>query len=129
MTNELPEEVESLLAGERLVAYLATCNDGRPHVAPVWYRCADDVLEVVTTGRKLDNLRENPRVSLSLQRGAATSPDWTATLLGTATVIDDEDASREANRRINRKYGVAEDRWEENVLVRIRIGSVATRMY
>ena len=129
MTDGVPDEAASLLADERLVAHLATCEDGRPHVAPVWYRCVDDGIEIVTTGRKLERLRKNPKVSLSIQRGEEGRPDWTVTVLGTAAVIDDEDASRAANRRMNRKYGISEDHWEENVLVRIQVGSASVRTY
>ena len=130
MTDGLSDEVTSLLSGERLVAHLGTCEDGRPHVAPVWYRCVDDAIEIVTTGRKLERLRKNPRVSLSVQRGEEGRPDWTVTVLGTATVIDDQDVSRAANRRMNRKYGVSEGMWEEeNTLVRIRVGSASVRTY
>lgn len=46
------------------------------------------------------------------------------TLRGTATVIEDEAAFREANRRINRRYGVNDD-----ALVRIRVGSATHRIY
>ena len=130
MTDGLSDEAASLLSGERLVAHLATCEDGRPHVAPVWYRCVDDAIEIVTTGRKLERLRTNPRVALSIERGEESRPDWTVTVLGTATVIDDEDASQAANRRMNRKYGVSEGMWEEeNVLVRVRVGSASVRTY
>jgi len=45
-------------------------------------------------------------------------------LRGTATVIEDEDRIREATRRINRRYGVEDDAWSENVYVRIEIGSL-----
>jgi hypothetical protein len=51
------------------------------------------------------------------------------TLLGTATVVDDEEAFREANRRINRKYGVDEDAHSENTLVRIDVGTASYRTY
>jgi nitroimidazol reductase NimA-like FMN-containing flavoprotein (pyridoxamine 5'-phosphate oxidase superfamily) len=40
---------ERLTAGPR-AAHLATCRDGRPHAAPVWFRYADGVVEVTTTG-------------------------------------------------------------------------------
>jgi PPOX class probable F420-dependent enzyme len=129
MGDPVPAEAESLLTDGRQTAFLSTCADGRPHVAPVWYRYDDGVVEIVTTGRKLANLRKNPRVSLAVQRESAGIPEWTVTLLGTATVVDDEDASRAATRRINRKYGVDEDAWAENTLVRIDVGSASVRTY
>jgi PPOX class probable F420-dependent enzyme len=129
MTDTVPADVEELLTREPLTAYLATSRDDRPHVAPVWYTYEDEVVEVVTTGRKLANLRANPRVALTVQKADGGTPEWTVTLLGTATVVDDEDRSREAVRRINRKYGAPDDAWDENVLVRIDVGTVSHRTY
>jgi nitroimidazol reductase NimA-like FMN-containing flavoprotein (pyridoxamine 5'-phosphate oxidase superfamily) len=129
VAETVPPEIEELLTGDPLAAYLATSSDDRPHVAPVWYRYEDGTVEVLTTGRKLANLRANPRVSLAVQRGPAASPEWTVTLLGTATVVEDEAATRDANRRINRKYGADDDAWSGNTLVRIDVGSASYRTY
>lgn len=129
MTETLPAEAEELITGEPLVAHLGTCHGGKPHVAPLWYRYEDGVVEIMTTGRKLANVRENPRVALSIQQDEDGMPQWMVTLRGTATVVDDDERSREANRRLNRKYGVDEDSWSENTLVRIDVSSAAYRTY
>ncbi|MFT4889891.1 MAG: nitroimidazol reductase NimA-like FMN-containing flavoprotein [Halobacteriales archaeon] len=123
------DEIEDLLTSEPLVATLGTCVDGRPHVAPLWYRYEDDVVEIVTTGRKLANIRENPRVALAVEKSTDGRPEWTVSIRGTATIIEDEDAFRTANRRINRKYGADEDAWTDNTLVRIDVGSASHRTY
>jgi len=86
-------------------------------------------VEVVTTGRKLANVRENPRVALSVQQDTDGHPEWAVTLRGTATVVEDEDENREANRRINEKYGAEPDDWSENTLVRIDVGSTDLQRY
>ncbi|WP_049920026.1 pyridoxamine 5'-phosphate oxidase family protein [Halobiforma nitratireducens] len=126
----IPTEAQRRLTDEPLVAHLGTCSDGRPHVAPVWYRYdGDDVLEIVTTGRKLENLRENPRVALSIQSDEGGDPDWTITLLGTATVVDDEEQSVTARHRIHERYGADPDAYDENVLVRIKIGTANYQTY
>jgi PPOX class probable F420-dependent enzyme len=129
--SAVPSEAERLLTSEPLMAHLATCSDGRPHVAPLWYLYdrADDVVEFVTTGRKLANVRANPRVALSVQKDDAGDAQWMVTLLGTARVVDDPAARREATRRINAKYGAAETAWAGNRLVRVRVGTAAYRMY
>ncbi|PSQ09908.1 pyridoxamine 5'-phosphate oxidase [Halobacteriales archaeon QS_5_70_15] len=129
MVDSVPREAEELLTSEPLTAYLATSREDRPHVAPVWYRYEDGTVEVMTTGRKLENLRANPRVSLAVQKAEAGIPEWTVTLLGTAEVVEEAGANREANRRINRKYGAEPDAWEGNTLVRIDVGSASHRTY
>lgn len=113
------------------MAHLGTCNEGRPHVAPVWYRLEPDadVVEIVTTGRKLENVRENPRVALSIQDDDAGEAQWTVTLLGTATVVDDAGETAAARRRINEKYDAAPEAYAENALVRIDVGSASYRTY
>ena len=127
--STVPPEAERLLEREPLMAHLGTCVEGRPHVAPVWYRYADGVVEIVTTGRKLANIRQNPRVSLSIQHDEAGQARWMVSLLGTATVIDDEAETAAARRRINEKYGAGPDAYAENTLVRIEIGSATYRTY
>ena len=127
--EDVPAEVPDLLTTEPLSAYLATCRDGRPHVAPVWYLYDDGVVSIVTTGRKLADIRANPYVSLSVEKSERGLPEWTVTLRGTARIIEDRDAFEEVNGRINRKYGVDGDSWEENTLVRIDIGSASVRTY
>jgi PPOX class probable F420-dependent enzyme len=129
MTRVVPPNVERLLTGERVVAHLATCRDGRPHVAPVWYLYEDDRLEILTTGVKLANVRANPHVAVSVEHSEDGTPSWMVAVRGTATVVDDGDETRAANRRLNRKYGADEDAWSENVLVRIDVDSVTHRTY
>lgn len=129
MERGVPPEVEALLTGERVVAHLATSTDDRPHVAPLWYRYDDGTVEITTTGRKLANVRENPRVALSVQQDTDGHPEWAVTLRGTATVVEDEAANREANGRINEKYGAEPGDWSENTLVRIDVGSADLQRY
>ncbi|XVH30949.1 pyridoxamine 5'-phosphate oxidase family protein [Haloferacaceae archaeon DSL9] len=129
MSREIPAGVESLLTSEPLMAHLATCVDGRPHAAPIWYRYADGVVELVTSGKKLENVRKNPRVALSIQKDTGGDTEWTVTLLGTATVVDDEAAFDAANARINAKYGADEDAYADNTLVRVEVGSATYKTY
>jgi len=60
MSQTVPEEAEALLTSEPLVAHLGTSQENRPHVAPLWYNYRDDTVEIVTTGRKLENIQRNP---------------------------------------------------------------------
>lgn len=127
--SDVPSEAERLLTSEPVIAHLATCVDGRPHVAPVWYHYADGVVELLTTGRKLENLRRNPRAALSIQKDEAGRTEWMVSIRGTATVVEDETATREAAARINPRYGAGEDAWSENTLVRIDVGSASYETY
>jgi len=128
VSQTVPDEVESLLTSEPLVAHLATSLNDRPHVAPVWYLYADETVEIVTGGRKLANIRENPRVAVSIQKDEGGHTEWMMSLLGTATVVDDEAAYSAVNRRINEKYD-GDEAYPENMLVRISVGTVNYRTY
>lgn len=129
MADAVPPDVEALITAEPLVAHLATCADGRPHVAPVWYRYADGTLDVLTTGRKLANVRENPLVAVSIQKDESGRAEWMVAMQGRATVVEDPAATRAAARHINRRYGAPESAYPDNVLVRIEVGSATYRRY
>jgi PPOX class probable F420-dependent enzyme len=129
MSDGLTRTARDLLTSEPLTAHLATCRDGKPHVAPLWYVVREDTIEVVTTGQKLTNLRENPKVALSVAKDDGPRAEWMVTVLGTATVVDDPEASEAATKRINRKYDASESAWAENRLVRIDVGTSTHRIY
>lgn len=97
------------------MAHLATSVNDQPHVAPVWYAYDEEVLTILTTGKKLANIQQNPQVAISIEKHTDGNAEWMATLLGTATVYSDE-ASRinEAARDVFPKYlGPDEDTWPE----------------
>lgn len=129
MANSVPAAAEELLTSQPLMAHFATCTDERPHVAPVWYHYDEGTVEVLTTGRKLANVRENPRVAISVQKDDEGQARWRVTLRGTATVIEDEAERREAAARINPKYGAEAEEYPENVLVRVEVGSASYKTY
>lgn len=129
MSETVPEKVEQLLTSEPLVAYLSTCDGGRPNVAPLWYRYEDETILIVTTGQKLANIETNPRVALAVQKDEEGIPQWMVTVRGRAQVIADEEVTKEQNSKLNRKYGIDEDAWGENTLVRIEIGSTSYTQY
>ena len=128
MSRTVLDEAESLLTSEPLIAHLATSLNDCPHVAPVWYLYADETVELVTGGKMLTNIRKNPRVALSIQKDEGGHTEWMVSLLGTATVVDDEAAYRAVNRRINEKYD-CDEAHPENTLVRISVGTVNYQTY
>lgn len=87
----IPAEAEALVADAPVSAHLATSVDDRPHVAPVWYGYREGVLYFLTGGKKLANVRRNPRVAVSIERATDGDVEWNVTLLGRATVSDDPD--------------------------------------
>lgn len=87
----IPPEAGSLIDGAPVSAHVATSVADRPHVAPIWYGYRDGVVYFLTGGRKLENLRQNPRVALSMESANAGDVDWNVTLFGRATVVDDPD--------------------------------------
>lgn len=112
------------------VAHIATAVDDAPHVAPVFYRYEDRRVYFITDGKKLANLRENPRVSVGLYEETGPHPEEVrqATILGTATIVDDWGQTKEYGDAIRRKYyGEPSDKWptRDDTLVRVDIGSVS----
>ncbi len=132
-------DLESTIAGKRAVAHLATAMDDRPHVAPVWYGFDDGTLRILTGGKKLENLRTNPSVAVSIQRDTDGIMDWMAAARGTASVIEDPAIVNDAAWEVYTKYlGADRDKWapvheaalsdDPNVaLVEVTIGSATVR--
>ncbi|MFC6962762.1 pyridoxamine 5'-phosphate oxidase family protein [Halocatena marina] len=74
-------DVEELISNAKLMAHLATSVDDRPHVAPVWYAYDDGTLSLLTGGKKLANVQENPQVAVSIEKNTNGDAEWMATLL------------------------------------------------
>lgn len=104
MSRSVPLEVEALISDAPVSAHLATSVDDRPHVAPVWYGYRDGTVYFMTGGKKLANVRRNPRVALSIEEVVDGDVRWNVTLLGTATVRDDRDRIDWASEWIYDKY-------------------------
>jgi PPOX class probable F420-dependent enzyme len=67
--TKIPDEARAILDGDAL-AHLVTVNaDGSPQVSCVWVGVEDDEIVFASLGprRKLDNIRREPRVTLSLE--------------------------------------------------------------
>lgn len=114
-----PTEVESLISDAPVSAHLGTTVNDRPHVAPVWYGYRDGVLYFMTGGKKLENVRRNPRVAISIEEARGGDVKWNVTLLGRATVRDDPDRIDWASGWIYDKYDedVAEDNGDDGDVV------------
>ncbi|MFB6074017.1 MAG: pyridoxamine 5'-phosphate oxidase family protein [Haloarculaceae archaeon] len=129
-SSTVPSSVEDVLAEGREMAHVATAVDDRPHVAPVWYRYEDDTVEFVTGGKKLENIRENPRVAVSIEHSEDGHGQWHVVLFGTARVITDEEELWAGRTRLFQRYrgrdpSLAEDGEPPEALVRVEVGSVS----
>jgi len=110
----ISDEAEALVAGATEMAHLATSVDDRPHVAPVWYHYEDGHVYVFTGGRKLANVRRNPRVAVSIEASEDSDAQWTVTMQGTATVVEDEDRVLDWVRPVFGKYlGADVETWSD----------------
>jgi nitroimidazol reductase NimA-like FMN-containing flavoprotein (pyridoxamine 5'-phosphate oxidase superfamily) len=112
--NPVPPEVEEQLEQSLEMAHVSTARDARPHVAPVWYRYEDGMVEFVTGGRKLENIRSNPRVALSIEKSEDGYGQWHVVLFGTATVITDEDELWAGRTRLFQRYRDRDPTLEED---------------
>jgi len=126
-----PDDVADRVAGQPYSAFLATTVDDRPHVAPVWYLYDDGHVYFFTQGRKLANVRRNPRVALAIE---GEDSIWLAVIRGTATVREDDDHRREVADRLFDQYlddaGSAyrdADGDPQGALVDVEVGSATLR--
>lgn len=134
----LDPAIADRIADVPLSAHLATSVDDRPHVAPVWYVYDEGELSVLTGGKKLANVRRNPRVALSIESYDASGVDWSVQLLGTASVVDDAGRVDAVQERLDEIYGdgygtdggeeetEGEDDW---ALVVVTVGSGSMQTY
>jgi nitroimidazol reductase NimA-like FMN-containing flavoprotein (pyridoxamine 5'-phosphate oxidase superfamily) len=133
--DDTREFLRETVANARTSAHLATSRDDRPHVAPVWYtyeeRDGEGVFSIMTGGRKLANVRENPRVALSIERAAGSDTLWRVIAFGTAAVVDDRDRTDAAQRAVLEKYEGSVETADEGGgrLVEVTVGSVDIERY
>lgn len=129
----VPDHVEDRISGEALSAFLATAVDDRPHVAPVWYLYESERLWFFTSGKKLQNIQQNPHIAVAIEQSGEDS--WVALFRGTATTVRDSDRRSDIADRLFATYlgdSEAETFRDESdqptgTLVRVDIGSVNFR--
>lgn len=126
--------IENLIRDATLSAHIATTVNDRPHVAPVWYVYDDGLIWILTGGKKLQNVKRNPRVALSIEKYDEDGVDWSAQLLGTARTVEDDTLVKEIRNRMNDKYSgpYGTDGGEDGygwALIEIEIGSATSQSY
>lgn len=101
-------EIQELLRTER-VAHVAVLDGDTPYVSPLSFVYADDVIVFRTMeGRRLDSIRNHPRVSMVVTKTGPGAADWqSALVIGDASVIGDRSVSSRYVALIVAKYRAA----------------------
>lgn len=134
------EEVENLVKNKPLIASFATSVDDQPHVAPVWYRYENGKFQISTSGKKVQNIRDNPKVSISVEENENGIPKGMVTVQGKAEIYEDVEKIKEVSEKIYEKYlGKDVDEWGEffqnqvkdpapgTVIIEVEVESAATQ--
>lgn len=87
-------------------------SDGYPYGVPVNYAYKDGIIyfHCATEGHKLDNIKENSKVSFCAVGNTKLIPDKFSTkyesviLFGNASIVEDDNEKKEALREIIKKY-------------------------
>jgi PPOX class probable F420-dependent enzyme len=100
---ELTDELRAFL-GERRYAVLATNDDGRIHLTPVWFLFEEDrfYFESFSGSRKVANLRRDATASVVVDAREPGRERWVAASGRVEIATGDE--AREINARIRRRY-------------------------
>ncbi|KAB7515742.1 pyridoxamine 5'-phosphate oxidase family protein [Halosegnis rubeus] len=134
----LDTDAAELVTDAPYVAHVATTTADEPRVSPVWYAYDPErgVLEFLGKGQKVADLRENPKVALSVRN---PEEQWHVSIRGTATVIEDVAEINDATRRIFPEYLDGDDPEEwgvsgeklsfdpDDVLVRVEVRTLTAR--
>lgn len=99
----LPPELDNFLAQPNPSVIATLESDGAPHTAPTWYLWENGRVEVnmAASRKRLDHLREDPRVSLTV----LDNETWYrhVTLTGRVVSLED-DPDLEGIDRLSRRY-------------------------
>jgi|Deesub1362A_J573_1020465.scaffolds.fasta_scaffold00216_23 nitroimidazol reductase NimA-like FMN-containing flavoprotein (pyridoxamine 5'-phosphate oxidase superfamily) len=101
--KDIPEDVVRLIE-KPMIASLATSMDDQPHVAPVWYLYEGGKIYISTSGKKVRNIRGNPKVAISIEESEKGIPGWRVILLGSASIIEDKEIIKNISKRIFTRY-------------------------
>lgn len=138
----ISSEIEQLIAGRPLIANLASAVESRPHVAPLWYHYDEGTIRFTTAGKKVRNVRRNPRVAVAIQEDDGGHPEWMVLFEGEATVVDDVAGIKQGTRNVYEPYlGTETSEWDafwrkqvtdpddERFVIEVDIHSVASKRF
>ncbi|MFB6097340.1 MAG: pyridoxamine 5'-phosphate oxidase family protein [Haloferacaceae archaeon] len=115
MAIELTEDERWELLEREMVMRLSTVDPaGRPHVVPIWFYADRDYDAVYFSTpedtRKVRDVEENPKVSLTVDEGEYYFELRAVVLEGDASVVEDEAEREHVERQWCRKYFDSDER-------------------
>ncbi|MGD2101746.1 MAG: pyridoxamine 5'-phosphate oxidase family protein [Acidimicrobiia bacterium] len=104
--HEISREEALAVLDEVPVVHLGTVDDGLPYVTPMSFVVEDEAIFLRTVaGKKLDALKENPKVCLEASRYDSGTGDWESVIIrGTASVIEDAQVKERTVSLLFSKY-------------------------
>lgn len=105
----LPEDQALQLLAEAPVAHIGVISDGAPYVTPMSFVLDHErILFRTRAGKKLDALRQHPKVCIEVSRFDNESGDWASVIVnGTAAEVDDRQTGARAVEMLYGKYADA----------------------
>jgi PPOX class probable F420-dependent enzyme len=102
----IPDEARALIESEALAHLVTLEPDGRPQVSCVWVGLEDGDIVFASLGerRKLDNIRRDPRVSLSIEGTAMNAIGLREYLVVHGTARIEEGGGPELLQRLAHTY-------------------------
>jgi PPOX class probable F420-dependent enzyme len=102
----IPDEARALIEGEALAHLVTLEPDGRPQVSCVWIGLEDGDIVFASLGprRKLDNIRRDPRVALSIESTAINAIGLREYLVVHGTARVEEGGGPELLQRLAHTY-------------------------
>jgi PPOX class probable F420-dependent enzyme len=104
--SAIPDEARALLESDALAHVVTVNDDGSPQVSCVWVGMEGDEIAFASLGprRKLDNIRREPRVTLSLEGTKMTGPGLKEYLVVHGRARIDEGGGPELLQRLAHVY-------------------------
>jgi PPOX class probable F420-dependent enzyme len=102
----IPDEARALIEGEALAHLVTLEPDGHPQVSCVWVGLEDGDIVFASLGprRKLDNIRRDPRVALSIESTAINAIGLREYLVVHGTARVEEGGGPELLQRLAHTY-------------------------
>jgi len=98
--------LEDFLRNGRIIRIASVSEDGKPHIAPIWYVYRNGKFYVSTSSksRKVKNIKKNNAVAFSLDAGGGFSDIKAVVGSGLAKIATNDPEGREIDDSIKIKY-------------------------